>query len=170
MNQHFEDLKAQVKLGQQVFIAPNATVIGDVTLGDQVSVWYNAVVRADHASIKIGARTNVQDGAIMHVDENIPVKIGMNNVIGHAAIIHGATIGNGCLIGMRATIMNNATIGDGCIIGAHALVTERMEVPDHSLVLGMPGKIVKSLDIDTVKRIQDGVSNYITEAARYLGI
>lgn len=167
-NAHFEHLSRRVKLGKNVFLAPNAVVIGDVELGDNVSVWYQAVIRADHDRIIIGENTNVQDGTVFHVDEGVPVRVGANCVIGHAAIVHGATIGDGCLIGMRATIMNHAKVGKGCIIGAHALVTEGMEVPDFCLVLGTPGKVIKQLPDDQVADIQSGVRTYKAEALRYL--
>lgn len=167
-NQYYQQLKGQVTTDNNVFIAHNATVIGQVTLAAGVSVWYNAVIRADHDTISVGADTNIQDGCIFHVDEGYPITIGARNVIGHAAIIHGATIGDGNLIGMRATIMNGARIGNGCIIGAHALVTEGMEVPDHSLVLGMPAKVVKTLSADVVQQIQGGVASYTHEAQQYL--
>lgn len=167
-NTYYQSLLKQVQQHPSVFIAHNATVIGQVSLAEGVSVWYQAVIRADHDTISIGAFTNVQDGCIFHVDEGFPITIGKNNVIGHAAIIHGATIGDGNLIGMRATIMNGATIGRGCIIGAHALVTEGMTIPDYSLVLGMPAKVVKTLPSDTVQRIQEGVESYKHEAQQYL--
>ncbi len=157
-----------VTTGQEVFIAPGAVVIGRVHLGDFSSVWYHAVIRADHDSIHIGAYTNIQDGCILHVDEGVPLTVGTRNVIGHGAILHGCTIGDGNLIGMRATIMNHAVIGNGCIIGAHALVTEGMQIPDHSLVLGAPARIVKTLTPEKVAAIQAGVESYADEAARYL--
>lgn len=167
-NAYYASLKAQVHRHATAFIAHNATVIGQVKLEEAVSVWYQAVIRADHDTITIGAFTNVQDGCIFHVDEGFPISIGKRNVIGHGAIIHGATIGDGNLIGMRATIMNGATIGNGCIIGAHALVTEGATIPDNSLVLGMPAKVVKQIEATTVQRIQSGVVAYVEEAKKYL--
>lgn len=127
-----------------VFIASSASVMGQVSLGEQASVWYGAVIRADVEKIIIGHRTNIQDTAVLHADEGSPTIIGDDVTVGHGAIVHGATVGDGSLIGMRATILNNAKIGKFCIIGAHALVTEGMEVPDFSMVLGTPGKVVKS--------------------------
>lgn len=168
MNPYTQQLLSQLSIGERTWIAPNATVLGRVTLGSEVSVWYQAVLRADHDTITIGNRTNVQDGVIMHVDPHKPITIGNNVLIGHGAIIHGATIGDACLIGMRATIMNNARIGKGCIVGAHALVTEGMVVPDYSMVLGAPAKVTKTLPPEIIDRIERGVQAYVDEAAKYL--
>ena len=129
----------------------------------------DAVLRADFDSITIGKRTNVQEGVIMHVDHGSPIQIGEDNVIGHGAMIHGSTIGNFNLIGMGATVLNGAKIGNCCIIGAHALVTENMVVPDGSMVLGTPGKIVKTLPLENVKEsVLLGVEEYLTESKKYL--
>ncbi len=162
-------LESKVVKHQDVFIADTARVLGNVELMDQVSVWFGAVLRADFDKILIGARTNVQEGVIMHVDHGKPISIGTDNVIGHGAIIHGAQIGDFNLIGMRATILNGAKIGNGCIIGAHALITENMVIPDGSMVLGTPGKIVKTLPVEQVKLgVLLGVEEYLQEAAKYL--
>ncbi len=163
-------LQKQIKIGSEVFIADTARVLGNVELGNQVSVWFSAVIRADLDKITIGERTNVQDGVIMHVDHGKPINIGKSNVIGHGAILHGCTIGDHSLIGMRATILNGAKIGKGCIIGAHALVKENMIVPDYSMVLGTPGKIVKQLPPTVTQGIEMGVLEYIKEAKKYLQI
>jgi carbonic anhydrase/acetyltransferase-like protein (isoleucine patch superfamily) len=165
-----EKLEAQVIKGKSVFIADTARVLGQITLGDQVSIWFGAVLRGDNDKISIGDRTNVQEGCILHVDHGKPIKIGTDNVIGHGAMIHGATIGNFNLIGMGSTILNGAVIGNCCIIGAHALVTENMVIPDGSMVLGTPGKIIKTLPAEAVKQgVSLGVLEYTEEAARYLG-
>ncbi len=162
-------LEERVVRHERVFIADNARVLGDVELHDDVSIWFGAVLRADFDSITIGKRTNVQEGVIMHVDFGGPVIIGEDNLIGHGAMIHGATIGNCNLIGMSATILNGAKIGNGCIIGAHALVTENMVVPDGSMVLGTPGKIVKTLPVEIVKeKVLFGVEEYLKEKELYL--
>lgn len=163
-----QKLKAQVKLAERVFVAETASLIGEISIGKESSVWYGAVLRADYDSITIGEGTNVQDNVVCHVDPGFPMLIGNENVIGHSAILHGCTIGNNNLIGMRATIMNGVQIGNGCIIGAHALVTEGMEIPDFSMVLGMPGKIVKQLPESIIEKINRGVIAYKTQAARYL--
>lgn len=166
-----EKLAAQVVKGKDVFIADTARVLGKITLEENVSIWFGAVLRGDNDSIHIGARTNIQENCILHVDHGQPIHIGSDNVIGHGAMIHGATIGSHNLIGMGSTILNGAVIGNGCIIGAHALVTERMVVPDGSMVLGSPGKIVKTLPVDAVKQgVQLGVTEYVEEAKKYLGI
>jgi carbonic anhydrase/acetyltransferase-like protein (isoleucine patch superfamily) len=168
MNKHQEKMQGMVKTGKKVFIADTARVLGDVVLGDEVSVWFGAVLRADLDNITIGKRTNVQDGTLMHVDPGKPITVGESNIIGHGAILHGCTIGDYNLIGMRATIMNGAKIGRGCVIGAHALVTENMVVPDYSMVLGSPGKIVKQVPPTIEQAIEVGILEYIHEAAKFL--
>jgi len=168
LNKHFESLKTTVKMGQKVFIAPGAIVIGNVTLGDNVSIWYQAVLRGDNDNIIIGNRTNIQDGVIVHVDPGVPVKVGEDNVIGHRAILHGCTIGNNSLIGMGSTILNNAKIGNCCIIGANTLITENTVIPDFSMVLGSPGKIVKQLPEGVKDMILLGVHEYMNKALKYL--
>ncbi len=169
MSTHQQKLEQQVIKQERVFIADNAKVLGNVELNDDVSVWFGAVLRADFDSITIGKRTNIQEGVIIHVDFGKPVIIGEDNLIGHGAMIHGAVIGNGNLIGMRATVLNGAKIGNGCVIGAHALVTENMVVPDGSMVLGVPGRIVKKYPPEEVtKRVLFGVEEYLKEKELYL--
>jgi len=169
MSTYQQELEQQVIKHQRVFIADNAKVLGKVELHDDVSIWFGAVLRADFDSITIGKRTNVQEGVIMHVDFGGPIVIGEDNLIGHGAMIHGATIGHGNLIGMRATVLNGAKIGNGCIIGAHALVTENMVVPDGSMVLGTPGKIVKTFPPEAVQqKVLFGVEEYLKEKNLYL--
>lgn len=165
---YLEDLQAKVKFGKDVFIAPNATLLGDITLGEQVSVWFGAILRADMDRIIVGDRTNIQDGVIFHTDPGMPITVGKENIIGHGAIVHGCTIGNNNLIGIRSTILNRAMIGNGCIIGAHTLITEDMEIPDYSMVLGSPGKIVKQLPPEVVEKLRWGMSLYVVEAMKYL--
>ena len=169
MGKYVEKLKAMLKVGKEVFIAPNATLVGDITLGDNVSVWYGAILRADNEKIIVGDRTNIQDGVIFHTDPGVTITVGEENIIGHGAIIHGCTLGNNNLIGIRSTILNGAKIGNCCIIGAHALVTENMIVPDYSMVLGSPGKIVKTLPPETIDRMKLGAAFYVQEALEYLG-
>ena len=149
------------------FIAPNATVIGKVTLGEDSSVWYSAVVRADVEEIIIGKRTNIQDGAILHADLGEPTIIGDDVTVGHGAIVHEAIVGDCKLIGMRATILNRAKIGKFCIIGAGALVTEGMEIPDYSMVLGVPAKIVKQLSPEYAERLKMSAAHYVEMALRH---
>ena len=131
------------KIHKSTFIAPSAIIIGHVTIGEKCGVFPNAVIRGDENSIVIGNGSNIQDCCVIHADAEHPVKIGMNVTIGHAAMIHGATISDDCLIGIHATVLNGAKINSGSIIGACALVTEDMIVPEHSLILGVPGKIIK---------------------------
>ncbi|MBL7800265.1 MAG: gamma carbonic anhydrase family protein [Chitinophagales bacterium] len=168
MSRYEEQLKAQVKIGKNVFIAPNATILGNISLADNVSIWYGAILRADMDAITIGCRTNVQDGVIMHTDPLKPITVGEENIIGHGAILHGCTIGNNNLIGIRSTVLNKARIGNYCIIGAHALITEGMEVPDYSMVLGSPGKIVKQLPDSIIDQLKLGAFAYVHEAMKYL--
>jgi carbonic anhydrase/acetyltransferase-like protein (isoleucine patch superfamily) len=131
------------KIHKSSFIAPDASIIGNVTIGENCGVFSNAVIRGDENSIVIGDGSNIQDCCVIHTDAEHQVKIGKNVTIGHAAMIHGATILDDCLIGIHATVLNGSKIGSGSIIGACALVTEDMVVPEHSLILGVPGKIIK---------------------------
>ena len=121
------------------YIAPNATVIGSVVLEQDASVWFNAVLRGDNDLITLGARSNVQDGAVLHTDTGIPLTVGPDCTIGHMAMLHGCVVGAGSLIGIKAVVLNHARIGKQCIIGANALVTEGKDIPDRSLVVGSPG-------------------------------
>lgn len=169
MSSYLESLQASVKKGNNVFIAPNAYVLGDVTLGDNVSVWYGATLRADFDSIEIGNNTNVQEGVIMHVDHGEPIKIGENNTIGHGAVIHGCTIGDFNLIGIKAVVLNGAKIGRGCVVGANALIKEHQVIPDFSLVVGSPGKVIRTLkEEEVVGMLGMSAMVYSEEAAKYL--
>lgn len=157
-----------MKKGKDVFVAPNATLIGRVNLGDESSVWFGAVLRADNDVITIGARSNIQDGCIVHVDPGVPVTIGEDVVVGHGAIVHGATVGDNSLIGMRATLLNHVKIGKCCIVGANSLLTEGTEVPDYSVVMGIPGKVVKQLTPEQAEKIKKNAANYVALGKRYL--
>jgi carbonic anhydrase/acetyltransferase-like protein (isoleucine patch superfamily) len=168
MTKYLEELRAKVRKEKDVFIAPNATVIGDVLLESQVSVWFNAVIRADTDHIHIGRGSNIQDGSVLHVDPGIPIHIGEEVIVGHGAIIHGATIGNNTLIGMRASVLNRAKVGSWCIIGAHALVTEGTVIPDYSVVMGAPGKVVKTLTEEQIQKVKRNAEVYMALAGRYL--
>ena len=127
------------------FIADNATVVGSVVLGHDVNIWFNAVLRGDNDGIYIGDGSNIQDGAVLHVDDGFPVHVGKNVTVGHKVMLHGGTVGDESLIGMNAVILNGAKIGKNCLIGAHALIAEGKEIPDGSLVLGSPGKVVREI-------------------------
>lgn len=157
-----------IKKGERVFIAPNATVIGKATLGDHVSVWFGAVIRADNDEISIGNRTNIQDNAVLHVDEGFPVIIGHDCIVGHLAIVHGATLGNNVMVGMHSTIMNGAEIGDFCIIGANSLITAGAKIPPYSLVMGAPAKVIKQLNEEQIKAIKQNAARYVQLKDEYL--
>ncbi len=159
--------KAIVK-GEDVFIAPNATVIGNVRLGDESSVWYGAVLRGDSDIIQIGSGTNIQDNAVIHCDPGAPTIIGNQCIIGHGAIIHGCELGDHVLVGMNAVVLNNAKIGKFVIIGANALVTANTIIPDYSLVLGSPAKVVKTLDEKQIEAIKENARVYIEKSKDYL--
>ena len=162
------NLSHQPKQGENVFIAPNATVIGNVQLSKGSSVWYGAVLRGDNDLIFIGENTNIQDLSVVHVDPGKPVHIGKNCTVGHRAIIHGAYIDDNVLVGMGAILMNHVKIGKNCIIGAGALVTEGKEVPEGSLVLGSPAKVVKQLSTEQIKAIQKNADVYVENAKRFM--
>ena len=143
------------------FIHETAVVLGNVILGDDTSVWPTAVIRGDVERITIGARTNVQDGAVIHADPDLPTIIGEDCVIGHRAIVHGSIIGNGVLIGMGAIVLNGCNIGSGWIVGAGSVCTEGLQVPPGSLVLGTPAKVVRQLDVARQKQILDNAALYV---------
>ena len=146
------------------FVAPNATVLGDVTLGPRSSVWYGCVLRGDINSITIGEGTNVQDGTIVHLADDHGVRIGDYTTIGHAAIIHACDIGDECLIGMGATVLDGAKIGDRCIVGANALVTQRFIAPPGSMVLGAPAKVVRPLSVEEQSGLRRWAEKYVVVA------
>ena len=143
------------------WVAPGACVVGNVTLGDESSVWYNAVLRGDMAPIVVGCGSNVQDGTVVHADNGFPCKIGNGTSIGHNAIIHGCTIGNNTVIGMGAIIMNGAQVGSDCIIGAGSLVTKNTVIPDGSLVMGSPAKIKRNLTWEEKLGIVENSKEYL---------
>ena len=153
--------------GDDYWIAPNAAVIGNVSLGKNVSIWWNSVVRGDFESITIGENTNIQDGCVLHTDYGKPLRIGANITVGHMAMLHGCEIGDGSLIGIGSIVLNQAKIGKNCLIGANSLVPERKEIPDGSLVMGSPGKIVRQLTEDEIVRISAGVQEYIKNWKRF---
>lgn len=162
------NLTKKIKIGQRVFLAPNATAIGKATLGDDVSVWFGAVIRADNDKITIGNRTNIQDNTVLHVDEGFPVIIGHDCIVGHLAIVHGATLGNYVMVGMHSTIMNGAEIGDFCIIGANSLITAGAKIPPCSLVMGAPAKVIKQLNEEQIEAIKQNAERYVKLKDEYL--
>lgn len=149
------------------YVAPGATVIGDVHIGEDVSIWFSAVVRGDNDTIELGDGTNIQDGAVLHVDEGHPIKLHQRVTVGHNAMLHGCTVGDGSLIGINAVVLNDAVIGSHCLIGANALITEGMQIPDGSLVLGSPGKVIKQLDDKSLAMMEAGAQHYIDKIAIY---
>lgn len=153
--------------GDSVWIAPNASVIGTVTLGANVGVWFGAVLRGDNEAIDIGDDTNIQEHTMVHTDPGFPVTVGKGCTIGHRALIHGCTIGDNTLIGMGAIILNGARIGNDCLIGAGALVTEGKSFPDGSLILGSPAKVVRELDEKAIAGLRASAANYVANAKRF---
>ncbi|OHC69453.1 MAG: gamma carbonic anhydrase family protein [Rhodocyclales bacterium RIFCSPLOWO2_02_FULL_63_24] len=154
-------------LGRDAWVAPNATIIGDVRLGDNASIWWNAVLRGDNDTISIGANSNIQDGSVLHVDAGVPLSVGANVTIGHLVMLHGCTIGEGSLIGIKSVILNQAVIGRHCIIGANSLIPEGKVIPERSLVMGSPGKVVRQLSDEEVARLQLAAQGYVANALRY---
>lgn len=151
----------------RLFIAADAHVIGDVELHDDVGIWFGAVLRGDNERITIGARTNIQEGAMLHTDMGFPLDVGTDCTIGHHAILHGCSVGDGSLIGMGATILNGAKIGKYCLVGANALVTEGKEFPDFSLIVGAPAKLVRTLDAASAERLRQSAAHYVENARRF---
>ena len=149
------------------FVAETAVLIGNVVVEDAASLWFGAVLRGDNEEIRVGKGSNVQENAVLHTDMGFPLTIGANCTIGHKAMLHGCTIGEGSLIGMAATVLNGAKIGKGCLIGAGALITEGKEIPDGSLVMGAPGRVVRQLDEDAQARLITSAEGYQPHARRF---
>jgi gamma-carbonic anhydrase len=158
------------QIAPAAFVAPNATVVGDVTLGARSSVWYGCVLRGDINSIVIGEGTNVQDGTIVHLADDYGVQVGNDTTIGHATIIHACTIGNECLVGMGATVLDGAVIGDRCIIGANALVTQRFVAPPGSMILGAPAKVVRPLTEAEQRGLRRWAEKYVEVAKAHAAV
>jgi len=155
-------------LGRDVFIAENASVIGDVHLGDEASVWFGAVLRGDYFSIRVGARSNIQDNAVVHITSGTAkTTIGDDVVVGHGAIIHGATIGNRCLIGMGSIVLDNAIVGDDSFVAAGSLVTPDTVIPPRRVVMGRPARVVREVTEDDLASIRNGAANYLRYAREF---
>lgn len=154
--------------GSGHFIAPNAAVIGQVTLGDRSSIWFGCVLRGDVERIEIGAGSNIQDGSVLHADPGCPLVVGQNVTVGHNAMLHGCTVGDGSLVGIAAVVLNGARIGRNCLIGAGALVTEGMEIPDGSLVLGAPAKVRRQFSEEEQAALALNAEHYVRNAAAFL--
>ena len=149
------------------WIAENATVLGNVILHENASIWFNVVARGDNDPITIGENSNVQDGSVLHTDHGCPLTIGKGVTIGHMAMLHGCTVGDETLIGIGSTILNNAVIGKNCIIGAHTLIPEGKVIPDGSLVMGAPGKVVREISEEQVALIQGSAAVYVANWQRF---
>jgi len=166
LNRQFETfLKAKPRLGEGVYIARGAVVIGDVTLGDFSSVWYNAVLRGDINRIEIGHHTNIQDNAVIHLADEFPCLIGNWVTVGHSAVVHACTVGDESLIGIGAVVLDGAKVGRQCVIGANALVTPGTEIPDGSMVFGSPGKVVRALAPQERQNLKMWAEKYVHNAA-----
>lgn len=150
-----------------VFVAVGSIVLGDVTIGADSSVWFQAVLRGDTEAIRVGRRTNIQDGAILHADPGFPCTLGDDVTVGHGVIVHGATVADQVMIGMRAVVMNGAVIGARSIVAVGAVVTEGTEVPPDSVVIGLPGKVVRAVSNDDLARIRHAAAHYVDNARRY---
>lgn len=149
------------------WIAPNAEVMGNVKLEKNASVWFGAVLRGDNELITIGENSNVQDGSVLHTDPGSPLVIERDVTIGHMVMLHGCTIGEGSLIGIGSIVLNNTKIGKGCLIGANSLIAEGKDIPDYSMVLGSPGKIVRTLDKETAEALRLSADHYVQNWKRY---
>ncbi|HEX8962258.1 MAG TPA: gamma carbonic anhydrase family protein [Rhodocyclaceae bacterium] len=154
-------------IAASAWVAPNATIIGDIRLAENSSIWWNAVLRGDNEPISIGENSNIQDGCVLHTDPGAPLTVEPNVTVGHLVMLHGCTIGEGSLIGIKSVIMNHAVIGKSCLIGANTLIAEGKVIPDRSLVMGSPGKIVRELTDEEVARIAGSSKRYVANAQRY---
>ena len=155
------------QIASSAWIAPNATVIGDVRLAANASIWWNAVLRGDNDPISIGENSNIQDGSVLHTDEGVPMNIGANVTVGHLVMLHGCAVGDGSLIGIGSIILNRAVIGRNCIVGANTLIPEGKVFPDRVLIVGSPGKVVRELSDDDVARLKASADHYVDNARRY---
>nr|WP_303705749.1 gamma carbonic anhydrase family protein [Brevundimonas naejangsanensis] len=162
------DSKPQLPPEGEYWIAPSATVLGNVILHPGASVWFNAVVRGDNDPIVIGADSNIQDGSILHTDVGAPLTIGAGVTVGHKVMLHGCEIGDNSLIGIGAVVLNGARIGKNCLIGANALITEGKVIPDNSLVMGQPGKVVRELEKGQIEGLRMSAQHYVQNWRRYV--
>jgi carbonic anhydrase/acetyltransferase-like protein (isoleucine patch superfamily) len=161
LGEHAPDIDASA------YVADSANLIGKVTIEAQATIWDGVTIRGDNERITIGENSNVQEGTVMHTDMGYPLTLGKNVSIGHQAMLHGCTVGDGALIGIQAVVMNGAKIGKGCLVGAGALVTEGKEFPDNSLILGSPAKVVRPLSEEDLLRLQDIAAGYVERGQRF---
>lgn len=159
--------KPQTPANGKFWVADSAAVIGKVVLAENSSVWFGAVLRGDNETITLGENSNIQDCCVCHTDMGFPLTIGKNVTVGHQAALHGCSIGDGSLVGMGATVLNGARVGKNCVIGAHALVPEGKEIPDNSLVVGMPGRVVKTLGDEHAERLKQSAASYVENHRRF---
>nr|WP_272891534.1 gamma carbonic anhydrase family protein [Stutzerimonas stutzeri] len=159
--------ESRVEAHPQSWVAPNATLVGKIRLDAGASVWFGAVLRGDNELIHIGENSNVQDGSVMHTDMGHPLTLGTGVTVGHNAMLHGCTVGDYSLIGINAVVLNGAKIGRHCIIGANTLIAEGKEIPDGSLVVGSPGKVVRELSDEQKKMLEASAAHYVHNAQRY---
>ena len=150
------------------YVADSATIIGKAAIGRQASIWFNAVIRGDNELISIGSGSNVQEGTVMHTDPGYPLTIADNVTVGHQAMLHGCTVGEGSLIGMQAVILNGAKIGKNCLVGACALITEGKEFPDNSLIVGTPAKVIRPLTDEEIARMHGNTANYVKRGQLFM--
>ena len=162
-----DDRKVVTPANGRFWVADNATVLGNVTLEEDASVWFNVVIRGDNEPIRIGSRSNIQDGCVLHSDPGFPLTIGADCTIGHMVMLHGCSIGTGSLVGIGAIVLNGAKIGEGCLIGAGALIGEGKEIPAGSVVFGAPGKVIRQLTEADQVRLRRGAQHYVTNAQRF---
>lgn len=155
------------RIAPTAWVADSAQLIGRVALGEGASVWYGAVLRGDNEWITLGARSNVQEGSVLHTDMGFPLTLGEDVTVGHQAMLHGCTVGDGSLIGIQAVVLNGAKIGRGCLVGAGAVVTEGKEFPDGSLILGAPAKVVRELPPEQLARLKQSAASYVKNAERH---
>lgn len=161
------DSEPQTPAEGEYWVAPDARVMGRVVLHRDASVWYGAVVRGDNDPIVIGEASNIQDLSVLHTDEGVPLTIGKGVTVGHRAMLHGCTVGDYSLIGIGATVLNGAKIGKNCIVGAHALITEGKEIPDSSLVVGAPARVIRTLDEDAAAMLKASADHYVENWKRH---
>lgn len=155
------------RIAESAFIAEGATVIGAVDIDDGATIWTNAVLRGDNEPIRIGANTNVQEGAVLHGDPGYPLVVEDNVSVGHQATLHGCTVGSGSLIGIQAVVLNGAVIGKNCLVGAGALVTEGKQFPDNVLIIGAPAKVARELDAEEIANLSRNVDSYVAKGVEY---
>lgn len=162
-----DGVSPQVPANRRFFVAENAIVVGNVVLEEDASVWFGSTLRGDNEPIRIGARSNIQDGCVLHTDPGFPIDIGADCTVGHGAIVHGCTIGAGSLIGMGAIVLNGAKIGKSCLVGAGALVTEGKEFPDFSMIVGSPAKAIRQLGPDWEIKLLGTAGRYVANGRRF---